>query len=798
MTRRSIATIVGSTLAWMPVVVQGVVVEPVFADGLVSLSSADVSDAHDPSISADGRFVVFGGTVDDRRSVFRHDRIKGDTIELAPIPNGVRSGDTINARLSADGCVVVAVTEVPFDLFRDDDQDDRWDVYRLVLPECGGNDNAWEIVSTSDRTGTASDSADPSVPPTLSGSGAVIGYAHPLDGAPEGVSTISVVDVTIPLNESGREQQVVGMPVEAPNRAFLYHGATRPVLSQNGRHLAFRSDTTASDVLPGWAQGPVLGDYATSQVYVWDRQDPDQRRAVHLISGRDGIISPAGADAPDISEDGRIIVFTSSDRTLVPAEFERCVSACPSQIYRFDRDTDRNGIFDELSRLPQLAIVSAVDAGVVGVGRGVPIAGDHGSWDPAVNADGSQVAFVTDATNLLTTRRPGGGDADDGDLLVAEVKLGQIRRVLDAPDATGVPGAHSHPAFSKTGQVIAFDTMAAGRIPGVQDVGNRSRTIMTAQVTPQLSLASLDFGSVMLAFESTELRANVRNAGPGAFEPAVVTSSSANFKVTGGTCRRGVIVSAGASCEVKVTFTPTAPRAFSATLTVTGTGFAPPTVSTTVRGAAGEPTLQANPGGVELGSSVVGELGGRVAVDITNISFTPTSIVRVEIGGEHQADFAVLTQSCRNRALNPDASCAVEVEFRPKAAGYRSALLLVTTAGGAYTSAVIGGRGRYEPTFERDPSTQAGPGATIGVGGKGFPVDVAVAIGFDDGATPFATVQSTPNGTFLSQLVLPTRIRSGPRRLVATAPGGVTATIEITVEGVAPQPAPRLPGFGLG
>ena len=75
MTRRSIATIVGSTLAWMPVVVHGVVVEPVFADGLVSLSSADVSDAHDPSISADGRFVVFGGTVDDRRSVFRHDRI---------------------------------------------------------------------------------------------------------------------------------------------------------------------------------------------------------------------------------------------------------------------------------------------------------------------------------------------------------------------------------------------------------------------------------------------------------------------------------------------------------------------------------------------------------------------------------------------------------------------------------------------------------------------------------------------------------------------------------------------------
>ena len=63
-----------------------------------------------------------------------------------------------------------------------------------------------------------------------------------------------------------------------------------------------------------------------------------------------------------MSEDGRIIVFTSRDRTLLPANLTHCNPDCPSQVYRFDRDTDGNGIFDEPARRPQLALVSAVDA----------------------------------------------------------------------------------------------------------------------------------------------------------------------------------------------------------------------------------------------------------------------------------------------------------------------------------------------------------------------------------------------------------------------------------------------------
>jgi hypothetical protein len=614
-----------------------------------------------------------------------------------------------------------------------------------------------------------------------------------LVGAPDGVGTISVVDITIPINEPGRIERVAGIPVEAPNRAFLYRGASQPALSQNGRHLAFVADTTASDLLPGWADGPVLGGDATAQVYVWDRRAADQRRGVRLVSGRDGQRSLAGGEAPAMSEDGRIIVFTSRDRGLVTAELSGCTPECPSQVYRFDRDTDGNGIFDEPPRRNPLAIVSAIDAGVVEFGA--PRAGNQSSWAPAVNADGSQIAFVTDATNLLPSRRGGGGLSEHGDLLVAEFELGQIRRVLDDAHLTGVAGAHGRPSLSKTGQVLAFETMASGPLTAAPRSA-AGRSIFTAEVVPKLSLASLDFGTVLLGFVSAELYAQVLNAGPAAFEPRDL-SISPGFAITGGTCARGVIVAAGTSCSVNLTFGPIAPRGYSGTLTVSGSGPDPATVSTTVRGAAGEPTLLAEPGGVDVAAGVVGEVGGRVAIDVTNIGFLPTSIARLQLGGSHPDDFEIVTQSCTGRALNPDASCTVEVEFGPQGPGYRSALLIATTPIGQYATAVLGGFARYAPVLETAVG-HARPGGTLGIGGIGFPVDSIVSIGFDDGSEPFDTVVANDIGSFLAIVTLPGRLRAGERRLVASSADGAVANVTVDVDGPIRSPIPRLPGFGLG
>jgi len=92
-----------------------------------------------PSVSADGRFVVYSGrpatTTDTRTStVWLRDRSNGGEVELTqPIP-GVKVGNSTFPVISGDGCYAAVLTEMPFDLFRDDDTGNRWDVYRMKLP----------------------------------------------------------------------------------------------------------------------------------------------------------------------------------------------------------------------------------------------------------------------------------------------------------------------------------------------------------------------------------------------------------------------------------------------------------------------------------------------------------------------------------------------------------------------------------------------------------------------------------------------------------------------------------------
>lgn len=760
-------------------------------------AEADLTDLSGPSVSGDGRWVVYTATTDGRRSAFRTDLFTDATVELSTVPEGVRPGDTVGARISADGCVVVATSQLPFDLFRDDDRHERWDVYRLVVPECGGRPNEWELLSTDGFTGVSRDDVDPTDPAAVSASGALVAFTHPLGDPDDGLTTVTLVDATVPTGQIGRLNELPGVPTEAPNRAYVYRGARQPAISHDGRQVAFVADFTASEPLPGWGDGPQPGSSATAQVFVWDRTGGDLRPLVHLVSGRDGVPSRAGASSPSLSEDGRIVAFVSADRSLVPAVLPDCAPICPTQVFRYDRDPDGNGWFDEPGRLDALSIVSATRSRFR-----LPVAGNASSWAPVVVADGSQVAFVTDATNLLATRRGGGGEATDGDLLVAEHRLGTVRRVLDDVSLAGVPGAHGRPALSRSGSTVVFDTMVTGPITRLP-VAAGGRTVGVARTTPRVSLAAIDFGTVFPGVQSPELYATVRNAGPGGFELGGL-SVSPGFGVTGGSCIPGVVVPAGMSCSIELSFTPLLPRPYSGTLEVTGADSGAPTVRATVSGTGGRPTVLAQPGGLDLPDGIVGRPGGRVAIDIENTGFAPTVVETVELAGAEPGDFAVIGERCTGRFLNPGATCAVEIEFRPTTAGFRSALLIARTGdvdpatAGAYTSAVLGGWAGYEPTLSIEGSLLVEPGDEIGVEGAGFPAGSRISIGFADGVRPFTTTTAGPDGSVLALVRLPSRLPPGNRILVATAGDGAVATVPIRVVGHAVSTVPGLPGYGSG
>jgi hypothetical protein len=748
-------------------------------------------------VSGDGRFVVFEaapGEGDSRTStVYLTDREAATTVEVTTVPEGLREGSSIHPVLSGDGCSIVVVTELALDVFRDDDTGLRWDVYRQRLEHCGGTPGDWELVSSrNDGSALARDDVDVADPPAVSRAGNVIAYTHPatelIDG--EGITAVSLVDLGEPIGSPERSKLVSGMPIVSPDTQFVHGGIDQPAISGDGRFVAYRSDAASTEAVPGWGYGAQEGGPATPQVFVWDRLQSDPFEAVELVSTRvDGLPTMTGASAPRLSRDGRVVAFTSSDLGLVPAVFPPCGTECPTQVYHLDRDTDLNGLYDEPDRT-RMTLVSSEP------GSSPVVAGTAPSSQPSLSADGQLVAFITKATNLQLIEAGGGGSATDGDLLVADVARNTLRRVTTVDgDVQPAVGAHSGPQLSDTGRTIVFDTLAAAQlVPGSPP----GRQIVTSESPPTLSLAEGDLGTTLVGFTSDEWYVAVNNDGPTTFTPATVSVSDGRFRINQeqSTCALGAPVPPGGDCTVRLTFTPTGPGPVTARLTIAETGFQAVSVSTTVRGAGGDPTLRTDPAGQALGSVVVGQSGPEFLFDVENVSLLPTSVASVRVVGPNPNDFVISSNSCQRRSLNPRSTCSIGVRFTPTASGPRSAVIEVATATGQYTVMVPDGLGRYEPTLQVDRA-EVDAGREFVIGGNGFPPSTPVAILFGDDPSSRVDVVSTADGWFLA--MIPTRLGEpgGDRTVVAKAADGTAASVPLTVI-EQPSTVPGLPGFGLG
>jgi hypothetical protein len=302
----------------------------------------------------------------------------------------------------------------------------------------------------------------------------------------------------------------------------------------------------------------------------------------------------------------------------------------------------------------------------------------------------------------------------------------------------------------------------------------------------------------LVGFTSDEWYVAVNNDGPTTFTPATVSVSDGRFRINQeqSTCALGAPVPPGGDCTVRLTFTPTAPGPVTAKLTIAEAGFQAVSVSTTVRGAGGEPALRTDPAGQALGSVVVGQVGPEFLFDVENVSLLPTSVASVRVVGPNPNDFEISSNSCERRSLNPRSTCSIGVRFAPKASGQRSAVIEVATATGQYTVMVPDGLGRYEPTFQLDRA-EVEAGREFGVGGNGFPPSTPVAVLFGDDPSSRVDVVTTADGWFLAWIPTRSSERGGDRTVVAQAADGTTASAPLAVI-EQPSAMPGLPGFGLG
>jgi Tol biopolymer transport system component len=199
-----------------------------------------------------------------------------------------------------------------------------------------------------------------------------------------------------------------------------------------------------------------------------------------LASRADG---PGGAAADGwvndavISSDGRRVAFVTG-AALDPADTD----AFPS-VYVRDLEAGRTML---ASRADGAAGASAADR----------------SASPALDADGSRVAFVTWAANL------GDGDADTSpDIHVRDLETG---RTLLA--SSGGSGSLNAPSLDGSGRFVAFDSLSAGAAEGdgdaVRDVHMRdleSGALRVASATPGGVKGSKESNSPQLSADGTRV-----------------------------------------------------------------------------------------------------------------------------------------------------------------------------------------------------------------------------------------------------------------------------------------------------
>ncbi|MCY2961971.1 MAG: hypothetical protein NTY35_17575 [Planctomycetota bacterium] len=315
-----------------------------------------------PSISADGRWVAFTcgaanlGPVDTNnlRDVYLHDCETGANWIASGNPGlGPINSLSTNASISADGRFVAF--QSPFTNLDPLDTNGMTDVY--VYDRVAGTTQLVSITPS----GVLGDLG--AYGPSISADGRYVAFStfsttfHPADV--NGLSDVYVKD-----RLTGTLTLVSARPDGIPGNGF----SSRPSVSGNGRFVAFESNST--DLGP--PDNPV---YTTIDVFVRD-----------VLAGTTTLIdrtifngpTTSQSERPRISSDGRFVAFDSENQNLVIGD-----ANAARDVFLHDRARGVT-LRVSLSNSDQEAAGSLLFSG-----------------NPAVSSDGTRVAFLSSASNLV-------------------------------------------------------------------------------------------------------------------------------------------------------------------------------------------------------------------------------------------------------------------------------------------------------------------------------------------------------------------------------------------------------------
>jgi hypothetical protein len=188
-----------------------------------------------------------------------------------------------------------------------------------------------------------------------------------------------------------------------------------------------------------------------------------------------------------------------------------------------------------------------------------------------------------------------------------------------------------------------------------------------------LTPAKMTFPTQVIGTTSSAQTATLTNTGSLAVNISKISATTPFSQMNN--CPSSLTV--GGSCQIQVSFKPTAKGLASGKLSVSddATG-SPQTVALSGTGT----VVALSPIGVNFGDQKVGTKSVPVPVRLTNTGKTSLSISQIAITGTDAGDFSQ-TNHC-GKSVPAGGSCTIKVAFKPAATGQRSAKLAVSDDGG--------------------------------------------------------------------------------------------------------------------
>ncbi len=221
-----------------------------------------------------------------------------------------------------------------------------------------------------------------------------------------------------------------------------------PAISDDGRYVAF--DSHANNLVSG-------DSGTTSDVFVRDLL-LDSTIRVSIAS--DGTPGNAASVGPDISADGRFVVFGSNATNLVPGDTNG-----HWDIFLHDRDVDEDGVFDEPGEIGTSRVnldSFGAEANANSCPFLLPFFGGEpcGARTPTITGNGRFVGFYSEADNLVPDDTNG-----EIDCFVRDLESGETRRVNVSTGGGQANGLCFDTQVSDDGRIAVFTSSAPDLVP---------------------------------------------------------------------------------------------------------------------------------------------------------------------------------------------------------------------------------------------------------------------------------------------------------------------------------------------